>query len=79
MRKSLMTSQDSKRSVTNSIVIKLKEVQAERMSIVFGDTSKKDKEIETLIQQTTKVITSLAPQGHRRIRNESPQAPRLSG
>jgi hypothetical protein len=36
-------------------VSKLKEIQSERMSIVFGDTSVKDKEIETLIKQTTKV------------------------
>lgn len=36
-------------------VTKLKSVQAERMGIVFGDTSQKDREIEGLIQQTTKV------------------------
>jgi hypothetical protein len=37
------------------VVNKLKEIQSERMSIVFGDTSIKDREIELLIQQTTKV------------------------
>jgi hypothetical protein len=37
-------------------VSKLKEVQSERLAIVFGDTTLKDREIEALIQQTTKVL-----------------------
>ncbi|OMJ91321.1 hypothetical protein SteCoe_6109 [Stentor coeruleus] len=35
---------------------KLKEVQSERLAIVFGDTTLKDREIEVLINQTTKLI-----------------------
>jgi hypothetical protein len=41
-------------------VTKLKELQAERLSIVFGETKKKDKEIEVLLCETTTVREKVA-------------------